>query len=83
MTAARPWLKLRRMATSSEITMLREISAAGDRERTGALDVEWDGAHATLFFMFGHPSHVVFETAEGRKLDGEAALDAPITSSMR
>ncbi len=62
--------------TSSHITMLREISAAGDRERTGALDIEWEGAHATLFFMFGHPSHVVFETTDDRKLDGEAALNA-------
>jgi hypothetical protein len=65
-----------RMATSSDITMLREISAAGDRERTGALDVEWEGARATLFFMFGHPSHVVYEGTDGRSLDGEAALDA-------
>ncbi|MDQ6716019.1 MAG: hypothetical protein M3Z83_07910, partial [Actinomycetota bacterium] len=64
------------MATPSHITMLREISAAGDRERTGALDVEWEGAHATLFFMFGHPSHIVFETGDGRKLAGEDALDA-------
>ncbi|MDQ6855911.1 MAG: hypothetical protein M3Z57_02405, partial [Candidatus Dormibacteraeota bacterium] len=64
------------MATPSHITMLREISAAGDRERTGALDVEWEGAHVTLFFMFGHPSHVVFETADGRNLVGEPALDA-------
>ncbi|MBJ7593379.1 MAG: hypothetical protein JF886_00715 [Candidatus Dormibacteraeota bacterium] len=62
--------------TSSHITMLREISAAGDRERTGALDIEWEGAHATVFFMFGHPSHVVFETTDDRKLAGEAALNA-------
>ncbi|MDQ6846662.1 MAG: hypothetical protein M3019_03640 [Candidatus Dormibacteraeota bacterium] len=65
------------MATiSAHATMLREISAAGDRERTGALDVDWEGAHATLFFMFGHPTHVVFETVDGRTLDGEAALNA-------
>ncbi len=56
--------------------MLREISSAGDRGRTGALDVEWEGARATLFFMFGHPSHVVYETANGRQLAGEPALDA-------
>ena len=64
------------MATASNLTMLREISAAGDRGRTGALDVEWDGAHVTLFFMFGHPSHVVFETDGGRHLVGEPALEA-------
>jgi hypothetical protein len=56
--------------------MLREISAAGKRERSGALDVEWEGARATFFFMFGHPSHLVFEAADGRKLDGADALDA-------
>jgi hypothetical protein len=54
--------------------MLREISAAGDRERTGAFDVEWDGAHASFFFLFGHPSHVVFESADGRRLVGDDAL---------
>jgi hypothetical protein len=54
--------------------MLREISAAGDRERTGAFDVEWDGAHASLFFLFGHPSHIVFESADGRRLVGDDAL---------
>ena len=68
--------RLMHMATPSHITMLREISAAGDRERTGALDVEWEGARVTLFFMFGHPSHVVFENADGRNLVGEPALDA-------
>jgi hypothetical protein len=68
--------RLMHMATPSHITMLREISATGDRERTGALDVEWEGARVTLFFMFGHPSHVVFENADGRNLVGEPALDA-------
>ena len=56
--------------------MPRAISAAGDRERSGALDVEWEGARATFVFMFGHPSHLVFEAADGRKLDGADALDA-------
>ncbi len=54
--------------------MLREITAAGDRERTGAIDVEWKGAHASLFFMFGHPSHIVFESPDGRTLVGNEAL---------
>lgn len=56
--------------------MLREVAAAGDRERTGVLDVEWDGTHASVFFMFGHPSHVVFDSVDGRRLTGQAALDA-------
>ncbi|MBJ7610594.1 MAG: hypothetical protein JF887_14395 [Candidatus Dormibacteraeota bacterium] len=66
------------MATASQITMMREISAAGDRERTGALDVEWDGAKASLFFIFGHANHVEFETADGRKLVGGDALNAMV-----
>jgi hypothetical protein len=56
--------------------MLREISAAGDRERTGAFDVAWDRAHASLFFKFGHTRHVTFEMADGRTLAGEDALTA-------
>ncbi|MGH7722961.1 MAG: hypothetical protein ACRENL_09070 [Candidatus Dormibacteria bacterium] len=61
---------------SPHVTMQREISAAGHRERSGALDVEWADAHATFYFMFGHPSHLVFEAADGRRLDGSDALEA-------
>jgi hypothetical protein len=64
------------MATSSHAMMLREISTAGDRERTGALDVAWDRAHASVFFKFGHPRHVTFEMADGRSLAGDDALTA-------
>ncbi len=56
--------------------MMREITAAGDRERTGALDVEWSGSQASVFFMFGHPSHVVFTSTDGRSLCGDEALGA-------
>jgi hypothetical protein len=64
------------MASPSHTLMLREISAAGDRERTGALDVAWGSAHASFFFKFGHPRHVVFTTADGRTLAGDDALAA-------
>jgi hypothetical protein len=64
------------MASPSHAVMLREISAAGDRESTGALDIAWDSAHASLFFKFGHPRHVVFTTDDGRTLAGEDALTA-------
>jgi hypothetical protein len=64
------------MASPSHAVMLREISAAGDRERSGALDVAWDSAHASFFFKFGHPRHVVFTTADGRTLAGDDALAA-------
>jgi hypothetical protein len=76
MTATGPNPRIRGMATQSHATMLREISAAGDRGRTGALDVAWEGARASFFFMFGHPTHLTFEAADGRKLDGALALDA-------
>ena len=64
------------MASTSQITIMRELSAAGDRERTGALDVEWEGARASLFFIFGHANHVEFERADGEKLVGTEALTA-------
>ncbi len=64
------------MASPSHAVMLREISAAGDRESTGALDLVWDAARASLFFKFGHPRHAVFTAADGRSLAGEDALTA-------
>jgi hypothetical protein len=64
------------MASPSHAVMLREISAAGDRESTGALDLVWDAAQASLFFKFGHPRHAVFTAADGRSLAGEDALTA-------
>lgn len=64
------------MASASQITIMRELSAAGDRERTGALDVEWDGVRASLFFIFGHANHVELERADGEKLVGTDALTA-------
>jgi hypothetical protein len=56
--------------------MLHEISAARDEHRSGALDVEWDGARASLFFVFGQPSHATFESFDGRDLSGAGALSA-------
>jgi hypothetical protein len=64
------------MASPSHAVMLREISAAGDRESTGALDIAWDAAQASLFFKFGRPRHAVFTAADGRSLTGEDALTA-------
>jgi len=64
------------MTTSSRSTMLRELAAAGEGGRSGALDVEWEGARASFFFVSGQPTHLVFDTADGRRLDGLLALDA-------
>jgi hypothetical protein len=56
--------------------MLRELAAAGEGGRSGALDVEWEGARASFFFVSGQPTHLVFDAADGRRLDGLLALDA-------
>jgi hypothetical protein len=64
------------MPSASHITIMRELSSAGDRERTGAFDVEWDGARASLFFIFGHANHVELERSDGQKLVGNEALTA-------
>jgi hypothetical protein len=76
MFATGPNPRIKGMATSSHITLLREFSAAGEDGRTGALDVEWEGARASFFFKLGTPTHLVFDAADGRRLDGLLALDA-------
>lgn len=76
MFASAPNPRIKGMATSSHITLLREFSAAGEGGRTGALDVEWEGARASFFFKLGTPTHLVFDAADGRRLDGLLALDA-------
>ena len=76
MFASGPNPRIRDMATSSHTTMLREFAAAGEGGRTGALDVEWEGARASFFFKLGTPTHLVFDAPDGRRLDGLLALDA-------
>jgi hypothetical protein len=65
MTTAAPHVKL-----------LRQLSDARDDYRSGALDVGWDGGHATLFMVFGQPSHAVFEEKGKGRVEGNAALAA-------
>ena len=64
------------MPSASQKTMMRELTAAADRERTGAFDVAWDGGRASLFFIFGHANHVELERPNGEKLVGNDALAA-------
>ena len=57
------------------VKVLRQLATAKDDYLSGALDFTWEGGKATLFVVFGQPSHAVFE-ADGRKLEGDAAIDA-------
>ena len=57
------------------VKLLRQLAKAKDDYLSGAFDIEWDGGSATIFMVFGQPSHAVFESG-GTQLSGEAALDA-------
>lgn len=57
------------------VRLLRQLAKAKDDYTSGAFDIAWDGGLATIFMVFGQPSHAVFESG-GVSLDGEAALDA-------
>ena len=57
------------------VRLLRQLAKAKDDYTSGAFDIAWDGGQATIFMVFGQPSHAVFESG-GIRLDGDAALDA-------
>ena len=57
------------------VKLLRQLATAKDDYLSGAFDIAWDGGSATIFMVFGQPSHAVFATGGGR-LDGQEALDA-------
>ena len=57
------------------VKLLRQLAKAKDDYLSGAFDIEWDGGSATIFMVFGQPSHAIFESG-GAQLTGEAALDA-------
>jgi len=64
------------MATAApHVKLLRQLASAKDDYLSGAFDISWDGAKATLFLVFGRPSHAVFETGDAQ-IEGEAAIDA-------
>lgn len=65
------------MATAApHVKLLREISAARDEHRSGAVDIAWPGVRASLFLVFGQPSHATLEHDDGPLLEGEEALTA-------
>src|SRR5579859_6067693 len=57
------------------VKLLRQLAKAKDDYLSGAFDIEWDGGSATIFMVFGQPSHATYESG-GTQLSGEAALDA-------
>ena len=65
------------MATTAPfVNLLRQLARAKDDYRTGALDITWDGGKASLFLVFGQPTHAVLETSDGGHLEGPDALTA-------
>ncbi|HKR98863.1 MAG TPA: hypothetical protein VJU79_05055 [Candidatus Dormibacteraeota bacterium] len=63
-------------SAAPHVKLLRQLSDARDDYRSGALDVDWDGGRATLFMVFGQPSHAVFEVKGKARVEGNAALAA-------
>jgi hypothetical protein len=71
------------MATAApHVKLLRQLASAKDDYLSGAFDISWDGAKATLYLVFGRPSHAVFETDEAQ-IEGEAAIDALLAALPR
>ena len=57
------------------VKLLRQLAKAKDDYMSGAFDIAWDGGFATIFMVFGQPSHAVYE-AGGDRRTGEDALEA-------
>jgi hypothetical protein len=71
------------MATAApHVKLLRQLASAKDDYLSGAFDVSWDGAKATLYLVFGRPSHAVLETDQAQ-IEGEAAIDALLAELPR
>ena len=71
------------MATAApHVKLLRQLASAKDDYLSGAFDISWDGAKATLYLVFGRPSHAVFDTDQAQ-IEGEAAIDALLSELPR
>ncbi len=60
--------------TGSFVKLLRQLSAAKDSYRSGAMDFEWAEGKATIYLVFGQPNHAVYDGEDGTHLEGQAAL---------
>jgi hypothetical protein len=71
------------MATAApHVKLLRQLASAKDDYLSGAFDISWDGAKATLYLVFGRPSHAVFDSDQAQ-IEGEAAIDALLAELPR
>src|SRR5579863_8339207 len=83
MTSAGTSVEYPHMATAApHVKLLRQLASAKDDYLSGAFDISWDGAKATLYLVFGRPSHAVFETDQAQ-IEGEAAIDALLAALPR
>ena len=83
MTSAGTTVEYPHMATAApHVKLLRQLASAKDDYLSGAFDISWDGAKATLYLVFGRPSHAVFETDQAQ-IEGEAAIDALLAALPR
>ncbi|MDQ2960124.1 MAG: DUF4388 domain-containing protein, partial [Candidatus Dormibacteraeota bacterium] len=55
--------------------LLDEIAATRDSQRSGAIDVDWNGSRGSIYFVFGQPSHATFAPEGGGELAGNEALE--------
>lgn len=60
--------------TGSFVKLLRQLSAAKDSYRSGAMDITWEEGKASLYLVFGQPNHAVLETDAGVHMEGQPAL---------
>ena len=63
-------------SAAPHVKLLRQLSDARDDYLSGALDLGWDGGQATLFLVFGQPSHAVFQSDDLGTLEGDRAVEA-------
>ncbi|MHB8718763.1 MAG: DUF4388 domain-containing protein [Candidatus Dormibacteria bacterium] len=63
------------MATAVTQRLVSELVASRDGQRSGAVDVEWPGTSASIYFVFGQPSHATVASDEADSLEGAAALE--------
>src|SRR5437899_2643538 len=62
-------------SAAPRVKLLRQLANAKDDYLSGALDLTWDDGRATVFLVFGQPSHALFESAH-QHLEGDAAVVA-------
>jgi hypothetical protein len=83
MTSAGTSVEYPHMAIAApHVKLLRQLASAKDDYLSGAFDISWDGAKATLYLVFGRPSHAVFHTDQAQ-IEGEAAIDALLSELPR